>query len=469
MSELCDLTVTEMVTGYADGSFSPVDVLTSCLARIETTDGAVHAIRHLRADDALAEAAASAARWAGGATVGPLDGVPFGLKDIVATAGVPTTGGSALYRDHVPTESAAHADRLTAAGGVLLAKLETFEFACGGPVNKTFGTVHNPWDLARTTGGSSSGSGAAVAAGMVPLAVGTDTGGSIRIPAAYCGLTGIKPTYGRVPRHGVMGLSWTLDHAGPMTRTAADAALALGVMAGHDPRDAYASKRAVPDYVAALDTPPVGAQLGRLRGWFEEGVHPDVLGRLDEAVAVLGELGYDVIDVTLPDMDVVAAAAWMVCYAETLSYHAAVFDQLPDRDEMGAGLLGSTPFVSAADYLRGLRYRTVFQRQLELALAGCAALVLPGCASAAPRLDDLTGPGLGDWLATAVKLHIPFNLAGVPALCLPAGLVQGMPASVQLVGMPHTDATLLAIGHHYQGVTAHHHARPLLALEGGRS
>jgi aspartyl-tRNA(Asn)/glutamyl-tRNA(Gln) amidotransferase subunit A len=266
-----------------------------------------------------------------------------------------------------------------------------------------------------------------------------------------------------------MGLSWTLDHAGPMTRSAADAALMLSVIAGHDPRDAYASRRPVPDYVAELDTPPVGARLGRLRGWFEDGVDPGVLERLDESLAVFGELGYEIVDVEIPDMDLVAVASWMVCYPETLSYQAANFGVLEDRDEMGAGLLAATPFVSAADYLRGLRYRTVFQRALAEAASGCAALVLAGSASPAPRLDDLSGPGLGEWLATAVKLHIPFNYAGTPALCLPSGGVDGLPVSVQLVGLPHTDRRLLALGHHYQGVTGHHHAHPALVLEGDRS
>lgn len=467
-ADLADRTATELLAGYAGGAFTPVDAVEACLRRIEALDPAVHAVRHLRADDALAEAAASAARWADGAA-GPLDGVPYGLKDIVATAGVPTTGGSALYRDWVPDESAAHAARLAEAGGILLAKLETFEFACGGPVNRTFGTVRNPWDVARTTGGSSSGSGAAVAAGMMPLAIGTDTGGSIRIPSAYCGLTGLKPTYGRVPRHGVMGLSWTLDHAGPMTHSAADAALMMDVIAGHDPGDAYASHRPVPAYVGALDAPPVGARLGRLRGWFEEGVDPRVLERVDEAAAVLGELGYELVDVDVPDADLAAVASWLVCYPETLAYHAGVFDRLEERDEMGAALLGSTPFVSAADYLRALRYRTVFQRSLATALDGCAALLLAGAEAVAPPLDELHGEGLATWLATAVRLHIPFNYAGVPALCLPSGLVDGLPSSVQLVGLPHTDATLLAIAHHYQGATAHHRARPALVLQGDPS
>ncbi len=466
--ELCDKTASDMIIGYAEGHFSPVEVIESCVRRIAATEERINAIRHLRAEDAMHEASVSAARWSEG-TARPLEGVPFGLKDIVATAGVPTTGGSSLYLDLVPSESASHAVRLAQSGAILLAKLETFEFACGGPTNRTFGSVRNPWDPSRTTGGSSSGSGAAVAAGMMPLAIGTDTGGSIRIPAAYCGLTGLKPTYGRVPRHGVMGLSWTLDHAGPMTRTARDAALMMTSISGHDPRDVHSSSRPVPDYLAGLDQPPNGGRIGRLRGWFEDGVDPDVLERYEAGLEAFQHLGYTVEDVTIPDVDIAAVAAWQVCYPETLALHAANFSALDDRDEMGAGLLAATPFVSAADYLRSLRYRTVFQHSLGDALNDKVALALPGTASTAPRLAGLTGSALGEWLASAVRQHIPFNYAGVPALCIPSGLVEGMPASLQLVGMPHCDRILLAMGHQFQVATDHHLARPAMALAGGVS
>jgi aspartyl-tRNA(Asn)/glutamyl-tRNA(Gln) amidotransferase subunit A len=232
-AELADLTASELLALYAAGSASPVDATQSCIDRIAAVDGPLNAVLLLLADSALEQARDSERRWRSG-DARPLEGIPYGLKDIVATAGVTTTGGSALYRDSVPSEDAALAGRLSAAGGILLAKLHTFEFACGGADNRTFGPCRNPWDLARTTGGSSSGSGAAVAAREMPLAIGTDTGGSIRIPAAYCGITGLKPTYGRVPRHGVMGLSWTMDHAGPMTRSAEDAARMLAIIAGAD-------------------------------------------------------------------------------------------------------------------------------------------------------------------------------------------------------------------------------------------
>lgn len=459
---LFEKTATELLASYASGQVSPVDVVQSCLDRIEQFDTVINAIRLLRADEALAEAADSATRWAAG-TAGALDGIPFGLKDIIATAGVTTTGGSALYHDYVPDETASHARRLMDAGGILLAKLETFEFACGGPHNRTFGAVSNPWDVERTTGGSSSGSGAALAAQMMPLAIGTDTGGSVRIPAAYCGLTGLKPTYGRVPRHGVMGLSWTLDHAGPMARSAADAALMMSVIAGHDARDSASSMAPVPDYLGRLDQSASGVRVGRLRGRFEEGVDPDVMVAHDNAVAALAETGAQVVDVEMANVEHAIAAAWQIMYPEMLSLHETHFDQLENRDMMGANLLASTPFVSAVDYLRALRYRTIFQASFDEAISSVDALVLPGLAQLPPKLDELvTDDQVNNWLGAAVELHIPFNYTGAPALCMPAGEARGMPTSLQLVGRPHRDDLLLAIGHRFQSSTAFHLAAPVL-------
>lgn len=459
---LFEKTATQLLASYASGEVSPVDVVQSCLERIEQLDPVINAIRLLRADEAVAEAKESEARWASG-TAGALDGVPFGLKDIIATAGVTTTGGSARYIDHVPDETAAHAQRLMDAGGILLAKLETFEFACGGPHNRTFGAVANPWDVERTTGGSSSGSGAAVAAQMMPLAIGTDTGGSVRIPAAYCGLTGLKPTYGRVPRHGVMGLSWTLDHAGPMARSVADAALMLSVIAGHDARDAASSPAPVPDYLDRLDQSLSGVRVGRLRGRFEDNVDPDVMAAHDNALEALADSGAQVVDVEMNNVDHAIAAAWQIMYPEMLSLHEAHFDQLEDRDMMGANLLASTPFVSAVDYLRALRYRSIFQASFDEAIASVDALALPGLAQLPPRLDELvTDDQVNNWLGAAVELHIPFNYTGTPALCLPAGTARGMPTSLQLVGRPHRDDLLLSIGHRFQSSTAFHLATPIL-------
>lgn len=461
-TDLADLTATELLAAFSDGNASPTEAVAACVRRIEAVDDKLNAVLVLLTEDAMLAAKESERRYRDG-TARALEGVPYGLKDIIATAGVTTSGGSALYRANVPRQDAALAARLSKAGGVRLAKLHTFEFACGGAQNRTFGPCANPWDTSRTTGGSSSGSGAAVAAGELPLAIGTDTGGSIRIPAAYCGITGLKPTYGRVPRHGVMGLSWTLDHAGPMTRSVADAALMLGVIAGRDSRDPTSSSRDVPDYVSALGAPVEGLAVGRPRGWFEDMVQPGVLASFETSLADLASAGVTVVDVALPDVDLWDVAAWSVMYPEMLSYHQHHAADVEDRDSMGAGMLASSPYVHAVDYLRGLRYRRIAQAQLEQAMSGLAALVVPGATSVAPRLDDIsTTDDSADWLISATRTSIPFNYTGNPGLCLPSGLVEGLPASLQMVGHPHDESTLFALGAAYQSVTSHHTAKPTL-------
>jgi aspartyl-tRNA(Asn)/glutamyl-tRNA(Gln) amidotransferase subunit A len=465
VSDLADLTATELLDAYAAGTATPSEAVAACLARIEATDPAVNAIITLLADRAGAQAAASDARWRAG-TARPLEGIPFGLKDIVATEGIRTTGGSALYRDWIPETDAVLASRLSTAGGVLVAKLATFEFACGGAVNKTFGPTRNPWDHRRTTGGSSSGSGAAVALGQVPLAIGTDTGGSIRIPSAFCGITGIKATYGRVPRHGVMGLSWTMDHAGPMTRSVADAALMLDVIAGPDPLDPTTLPAAETPFAAAVGRDVAGLRVARDRGFLEAEMHPDVAASYEAALAELTALGVEVVDVELPTFDLAAVAGWWIIYAEMLSLHEGHVSGIEDRDEMGASLLGAAPFVSAADYLRALRLRPVFQRELEQAMAGCAALVTPGMTALPPLIAPEMTSDLGDrevpWLDAACRVSVPFNLTGSPALVVPSGQVDGLPTSLQFVGRPRDEATLFALGGAYQAATTHHLRRPTL-------
>jgi aspartyl-tRNA(Asn)/glutamyl-tRNA(Gln) amidotransferase subunit A len=458
MADLADLTATELLALYADGQASPIEALEACLRRIDAVDPTVNAVLLACPEAAKAQAAESTERWHKG-NARPIEGVPYGLKDIIATAGTTTTGGSALYRDWIPTADAVLARRLAEAGGVMVAKLQTFEFACGGAANKTFGPVRNPWALDRTTGGSSSGSGAAVAAGMLPLAIGTDTGGSIRIPAAYCGITGIKATYGRVPRTGVMGLSWTMDHAGPMTRSVADAALSLGVIAGHDPSDPYASSRPVPDYVASCVQPVEGLRVGRPSGYLLQRCHPAVLDAYELALTDLAESGTRIVDVDLPMIHLAEAAGWMVIYAEMFALHEQHLGGIDDRDEMGAGLLARGPFVTAADYLRALRIRTVVQREMEAVFGSIDALAIPGATTVAPRLEDMlvdTGTEQVDWLEVATRTSLPFNFTGQPGLCLPAGTVGGLPVSLQLVGRPHDDTTLLALGAAFQRLTDHH-------------
>jgi len=469
MADLADLTATELLSEFESGTASPVDAVQACLDRIEAVDDAVNAILTPLADEALAQARASTARWLHG-DARPMEGIPYGLKDIIATAGILTTGGSALYADSVPTTSAVLADRLAAAGGILLAKLQTFEFACGGADSKTFGPVHNPWDLSRTTGGSSSGSGAAVAAGMVPIAIGTDTGGSIRIPAAYCGITGLKPTYGRVPRTGVMGLSWTMDHAGPMTRSVADAALTTSVIAGYDRSDPYSSQLPVPTYDVGPTIDASTFRVGRPVGYLLEMMHPGVAEAFGRALDDLASAGVTIVDVELPMVHLSEAAGWMVVYAEMFALHEGHIAGIDDRDEMGAGLLARSPFVSAADYIRALRLRSVVQQDMERVFADVDALAMPGAVTVAPKLADMlvdTGAEQVDWLAVATRTSLPFNFTGQPGLCMPMGTLDGLPVSLQLVGRPHDEQTLFTLGAAYQRATDHHLAHPPVLASAG--
>jgi aspartyl-tRNA(Asn)/glutamyl-tRNA(Gln) amidotransferase subunit A len=444
--DLHDYSAVELLDAYASGSTTPTEVIDAAFARIAQVDPALNAMLLPLEATARAAAEVSARRWRNG-DPRPLEGVPYGLKDIIETAGVRTTGGSSLFMEHVPAQDATVAARLAAAGGVLVGKLHTFEFACGGADNRTIGVCRNPWGSTRGTGGSSSGSAAAVAAREIAFALGTDTGGSVRIPAAYCGIVALKPTYGRVPRSGVMPLSWSLDHVGPMTRSVADAALVLGVLAGGDPRDPTASRREVPDYVHDSGEPPSGARVARLRGFFEDDVEPGVLEAFDQACRRLVDLGVKVDDVELPEAHLWDAAAWCVIYAEMLSLHQQHVDDIDNRDAMGAGMLAVGPLIAAVDYLRALRYRSVAQRQFGEAIAGFDALLSPTVTTVAPPLDTVSTSGdSARWLAAATRMSTPFNFTGVPALALPIGLVDGLPVSMQIITRPHDEVTALRIG-----------------------
>jgi aspartyl-tRNA(Asn)/glutamyl-tRNA(Gln) amidotransferase subunit A len=463
VTSLADLTATELLDLYRSGAASPVEAVRDCLARIELLEPRVNAVLHLRAEECLAEAERSAGRHRDG-SAGPLEGVPYGLKDIVYTAGVPTTGGSKIYGDHVPAETAALAARLEAAGGLLLAKLQTYEFAFGGEINTHYGPMPNPWDLERTSGGSSSGSGAALAARYLPLAVGTDTGGSIRLPASFCGVSGLKATFGRVPRHGVMPLSWTLDHAGPMARSVEDCALMLSVMAGADPRDPTALEAPVGDYLAALSEDLSGVRIGVPTDWFFAVCDPQVEAAARTAIEVLAGAGAEIVDVALPHADLTEIVCWTIMYAEAASLHEITFGRLADYDTRFAERLVDCQFVSATDYLHALRARNVIQRDFEAAFERVDAIVAPGSPVVAPRLDGMLaelGDDLVTWLQVCARCTMPYNVTGMPALSIPSGLdSRGMPMGISIAARPLDEAACFRIGHAFQALTGHHRLAP---------
>jgi aspartyl-tRNA(Asn)/glutamyl-tRNA(Gln) amidotransferase subunit A len=462
---LADLGVAELLTRYRAGEATPLDATEACLARIAELEPQVNAIITLLPERALEQAEDSTRRWQED-RARPLEGIPYGLKDIIATAGVRTTGASRLFSDNVPVESAAVAERLEAAGGVLLGKLQTLELAAG--IRNHFGRTHNPWDPDRLAAGSSSGSAAALAARMMPLTIGTDTGGSILIPAAFCGVTGLKATYGRVPRNGVMTLSWTLDHVGPMTRSAQDAAHALGALAGYDARDPTSSRHPIADYLADLETGVQGLRIGVPRDWFFDVCDPQIADATHAAIDVLVSAGAERAEVGFP-----ATARADPHAIELFTYlpEAASLHEIhwPRNDEFGpdyASLLDKAQVVSAADYIKALRSRHLLQQDFEAAFERVDVIVVPGCVTVAPRHDHLVchiGDNEVPLLDAISRTTAIFNETGVPALTVPAGLSGGsLPMAISIAARPFAEATVLRVGHAFQSLTDHHRALPPL-------
>lgn len=467
-SELVDLDAGELLVGYAQGAFSPVEVVDACLDRIEATDATLKAVITVTGAAARAQAEEAERRYRA-KTARPLEGVPYGLKDIVATAGIRTTGASVLYDDYVPETSATVHTRIDDAGGVLIGKLNTFPFALGSEADATFGPVRNPWDPERTTGGSSAGSAAALAARQLPLAIGSDTGGSIRLPASWCGVSGLKPTAGRVPTTGVMPLAWSLDTVGPMARSVGDLARLLAVVAGPDGVDGQACDAPVPDYVGALEKGIAGRRFAAPAAWFQDRCDPEVVAATEAAAEALVAQGAVRVDVDLPQVALSMPMGWTVMLAELGSAHECHLRRIDDFDPAFATYLRQSDFVPAADYLRSMRARVVLQADFKRAFESVDVLLVPTIGAVAPRLDEMT-VAIGDetvgWLEIAARNLFAFNLTGLPAMAVPAGADrQGMPIGVEMAAAPWREDLCLRFGHAFQQVTTFHRRRPALGGE----
>lgn len=454
--------VTELLAAYRDGSTTPTAVVEALAPHWTSDDVWSDAVLRL-VDGAEQAAAESTRRWAAG-EARALEGVPFAVKDIIDVAGTVVTSGSLQTGDRVAPADATVVARLRAAGAIPVFTAATTEFACGGPHNARYGAVRNPWDPERWTGGSSTGSGSALAARIVPLALGSDTGGSIRVPSALCGTTGIKPTYGLVPRTGVASLSWTLDHVGPMARTAEDLALVLAVIAGGDGQDPT-THTAVP-LVEAAPGRTAGMRIGVPRIWFTERVDRAVLDAHAAAVDRFAALGARIVPIEFDDLEAIDAECWTVFYGELAANqeaNAATAD-LFDAGTRARFDVAFTP--TAADYLRSLRRRPLVQAAMVARMdeAGVDVVLTPGIGATAPRLDDLTMTVDG----VTYNLHdvIPrntrvFDYVGFPALMMPAGTApDGLPVGVQLVARPWDDRLVLSAAAAFQEVTDHHHRVP---------
>ena len=446
------------------GELSPVELTRACLDRIQATDDRLHSFILLLADEALAQARTAEAEVLRGAYKGPMHGIPFALKDLYDTAGVRTTAGSQVDIDRVPGEDATTTARLKEAGGILLGKLAMHEFALGGPDWTTpFEPARNPWNLDHITGGSSSGSGSSVASGQCLGALGSCTGGSIRGPASLCGIVGLKATYGRVSRFGVVTLSWSQDHAGPMTRTVEDTAFMLQAIAGHDPRDPTSSRAPVPDYSRSLREDIRGVKIGLPRHYFfddDPSVSREVVAKVEQAVAVLEELGAHVEEVTLPSLDYVRAANSVIMVSEAFAYHEPNLKTRPqDFGQIVRGRFRIGGLMSASDYLQAQRVRAWARRDFAEVMKTVDFLVTPTMAQPAPAFEGY------DPISTTrgKSFTAPFNVTGLPAISVPCGFSEGgLPIGMQIAGKPFDEPGVIQAAYTYQQYAGWHEVKPTI-------
>ena len=455
-AKLEDLSIAEAGAKLRDGSLTSATLTRHALDRIAKLDGALHAFVLVTEERALEDAARADAELAAGTDHGPMHGIPYALKDIYDTAGIRTTCHSKLLIDNVPGRDSVVAAKLASGGGVLLGKLATHEFAMGGPsFDLPFPPARNPWNTDHITGGSSSGSGAAVAAGLVRMAMGSDTGGSIRGPAAYCGTVGLKPTYGLISRRGVFPLSYTLDHCGPLTRSVEDAAITTELLAGFDPLDPASADKPKADLRSGLEDGVAGLRIGMPRNLYRdaEGLSPEVYDAIERVGQALEAAGAIVEEVTLPDYALFNACGRVILTAEAFAIHEKDLRERPeDYGELFLMRIVTGAAISSADYIQAQRLR----RELSLAVNREALktydVLLTACAlGPAPAFADCPPDRPMFWPIQTM----PFNVTGNPALSMPAGLsTSGLPLSAQLVGRPFDEATLLRVGRAVEKATA---------------
>ena len=484
MTDWCWESATDIAAAVRARAVAASDVTRAYLRRIAAHNARLNCYLLVDEAGALAQAQAVDEALARGEEVGPLAGVPVGIKDLLVTRGLCTTAGSKVLEGWMPPYDGTAVARLRAAGAVILGKLNLDEFAMGSSnENSAFGPCRNPWDTARVPGGSSGGSAAAVAAGLCALALGTDTGGSIRQPAALCGCTGLKPTYGRVSRYGVIAFASSLDQVGPLGRTVEDCALALEVIAGRDRYDSTSLDEPVPRYRDACGQSVAGLRVGIPRAYFGEGLDPDVAARVQGAIAQLEALGAQVVDVPLPSPEHAIAAYYIIATAEASS-NLARYDgvryglRVPGSNladmylqTRGAGfgtevkrriLLGTYVLRAGyydAYYLRAQKVRTLIKREFDQAFGTCDVIATPTSPVPAFRLGERLANPLSMYLADVYTISCP--LAGLPGLSVPCGFTgEGLPVGLQLLGPQLGESTVLRVAAAYQAATDWHRQRP---------
>ncbi|MDH7499698.1 MAG: amidase [candidate division NC10 bacterium] len=449
-------TIASLAPRIARREISPVDLVRACLNRIEEQNEAVRALITVCADQALQAAKSAEAEILAGHYRGPLHGIPISLKDLIATQGTRTTAGSRILADWIPQADATIVTQFKKAGAILLGKANLHEFAYGPTgVNPHYGTAQNAWDPGRIPGGSSSGSAASVTHSFCLGSIGTDTGGSVRIPASLMGIVGLKPTYGLVSLKGIVPLAWSLDHAGPMTKSVIDAALMLQAIAGHDPRDPSSPNRPIPDYSQALQGDVKGLRIGLVREYLDSPMEAEVKDGVIASAKGMETLGAKVEEVSLPQLKYAPVVSFLIMASESMAFHRRFMKtRAADYGEDIRVRLGLGQFVLATQYLQAQRVRRLLYRHLREALGRFDLLLTPTLPITAPRIEDreieVEGKSV-DVRLVLTRFTRAFNVTGHPALSLPCGLSpSGLPIGVQLIGRPFAEETLLHFGHAYE-------------------
>jgi aspartyl-tRNA(Asn)/glutamyl-tRNA(Gln) amidotransferase subunit A len=458
------LTIAEAATLIGKRELSPVELVESRLNRIEKLDPTLHCFIRLMGEEARATARTAEAEIMAGRSRGPLHGIPIALKDIYETKGIPTTAHSKVLIDYVPRQDATSVRLLTEAGAIVLGKLATHEFAFGGPsFDLPWPPPRNPWDTTRFTGGSSSGTGAAVAAGLILGGTGSDTGGSIRGPAAFCGLAGLKPSYGRISRAGILPLGFSLDHAGPMAWTAEDCAIMLQAMAGYDPTDPACANRPVPDYRAALSGDVTGLRVGLISHFYETDNPADepVRRGIAAAVRVFEDLGCSVRELRLSPLADWAACGIVIMLAEGFAIHEATMRRrFTDYGEAFRDRMALAALLTGADYVQAMRLRRELVAEFASAMTDLDLVMTAAAPSEAPTFETVSKFALFE----RPSLTMPFNVTGSPAMAVCCGYTEaGLPLSFQLAGKPFDEATVLKVAHAYEKATSWRSVRPHLS------
>ena len=454
MSELADLTLAQASARIRRKELSPVDYTQALLNRIDAHDAKFNAFLRQTPEIALQQARQAEADIQAGNWRGPLHGIPYGLKDIIDVEGIPTTGHSKILADNLARTDAFVTQRLRAAGAVFLGKLSTHEFALGGPsFDLPWPPARNAWNRHYFPGGSSSGSGAALAAGFMPAALGTDTGGSVRNPASMCGIVGMKATYGRVSRRGVLPLSYSLDHIGPMTRTVTDNALLLGVIAGHDPRDPGSSHDPVPDFTADLDKGVNGLKIGVIRRFYTVDFEADteMARSIEDAVQSLAGQGADIQEIDPGPLADYSSANRVILLSEAYAIHEKWLQERPaDYGDLTRERLLPGAFFRAVDYVHALRQREVLRHKFNACMASVDVAITASSMDPACPIEDAE---LCE-IQYGRQARAPFNLTGSPALAVPTGFAStGLPLSMQIIGKPFDETTVYRVARAYERAT----------------